>query len=136
MDEMSSRTQTDTERVAPKLQEYHEVILHISGIQGQLRAQLSWRSMLEREGKESNIERQICLWQADTLLRDTKANTTKLVPSPQTLSELIKICSAQLREVASSGKQITVASRQMSSGIKKMQEGTGAINRKLARAKY
>ncbi len=92
--------------------------------------------MLESEGKDSNIERKICLWQADTLLKDTEANSTKLVPSPQTLSELIKICSAQLREVASTGKQITAASRQMSSGIKKMQAGAGTINRKLARVKY
>ena len=92
--------------------------------------------MLESAGEGSDVERRICLWQADTLVRDSEVNSSALVPSPQTLSELIKICSAQLREVASTGKQITAASRQMSSGIKKMQAGAGTINRKLARVKY
>jgi len=111
MDEPGTQILAPSEPFAPTLQEYHEIILHISGVQGQLRAQLSWRSMLEREGKGSDVEKQIGLWQADTLVRDSEVNSSKLVPSPQTLSELIKCCSAQLREVVSSGHKITAPAR-------------------------
>jgi len=45
------------------------------------------------------------------LVRDEEVNSSKLVPSPQTLSELIKCCSAQLREVVSSGHKITAPAR-------------------------
>ena len=133
MNQPGAELLTTADSYSPALQEYHEVILHVSGVQGQLRAQLSWRSMLEIGEEGADTKRQINLWQADTLVRESEVDSADLVPSQQTLSELIKICSAQLKEVASTGIEITAASRNLATGAQDIQEGVGSIKRKLAR---
>ncbi len=57
-------------------------------------------------------------------------------PQDLTFEQLVRLLSKQMEEVAATGEQITAASRQLSAGVKKLNECTGSLGEKLSRVKY
>lgn len=53
-----------------------------------------------------------------------------------TFEQLVRLFSKQMEGVVATGKQITAASRQLSAGVKKLNECTGSLGEKLSRVKY
>ena len=125
------------------VREYEEAFLLIYKVHGQMKGPAVDGNLIESMVADEVEERQrpsrrIAPHMIEGQLVPSPADRPSAGPKlpGMTFTELARRFSKQMDEVVATGKQINAASRQMTSGIKDLNDGVGMLKRKLSRVKY